>query len=37
MRQIYADLILANPAKENLNSITTNALVDTGALLLCIP
>lgn len=37
MGQIYADLILANPAKENLHSITANALVDTGALFLCIP
>ncbi len=37
MGQIYAELILANPAKENLQSITANALVDTGALFLCIP
>ena len=37
MEQIYADLILANPAKENLQAITASALVDTGALFLCIP
>ena len=37
MGQIYADLILANPAKETLQSITVNALVDTGVLFLCIP
>ena len=37
MGQIYADLILANPAKENLQAIKANALVDTGALFLCIP
>ena len=37
MEEIYADLILANAAKENLQAITANALVDTGALFLCIP
>ena len=37
MGQIYANLSLSNPSKENLESITANALVDTGALFLCIP
>lgn len=37
MGQIYADLLLANPSKENLNPIAARALVDTGALFLYIP
>lgn len=37
MENIYADLTLSNPSKEDLKSIEANALVDTGALLLCIP
>ena len=37
MGQIYANLSLSNPAKENLLPIAINALVDTGALFLCIP
>lgn len=34
---IYADLRLANDARPDLEEITVNALVDTGALHLCIP
>ena len=34
---IYADLTLANPAKEDLVPVKAKALVDTGALFLCIP
>ena len=37
MGQIYASLSLSNPAKENLLPIAANALVDTGALFLCVP
>ena len=37
MENIYADLTLSNPLKEGLKSIEANALVDTGALFLCIP
>ncbi len=37
MGQIYANLSLSNPAKENLLPIAANALVDTGALFLCVP
>jgi len=37
LENIYADLTLSNPSKEDLKSIEANALVDTGALLLCIP
>ncbi len=37
MGLIYADLELANPAKEELIPIKARALVDTGALFLCIP
>ena len=36
MALIYADLTLANPAKEELKPINARALVDTGALFLCI-
>jgi clan AA aspartic protease len=34
---IYADLRLANPARLDLEEINASALVDTGALHLCIP
>ncbi len=37
MGQIYASLSLSNPAKEDLLPIAANALVDTGALFLCVP
>ena len=37
MGQIYANLSLSNPSKEDLKSIEATALVDTGALFLCIP
>ena len=37
MGQIYASLSLSNPAKEELLPIAANALVDTGALFLCVP
>ena len=37
MGLIYADLELANPANDDLTSIKATALVDTGALFLCIP
>ena len=37
MGLIYADVILANPAKDELGPINARALVDTGALFLCIP
>ncbi len=37
MGLIYADLILANPADDTLSGISARALVDTGALFLCIP
>lgn len=33
----YADLRLANDAREDLEEINTSAVVDTGALHLCIP
>ena len=36
MGQIYANLSISNPAREELLSIEANALVDTIALLLCI-
>jgi clan AA aspartic protease len=34
---MYADLLLANPAKEDFEPIQSRALVDTGVLFLCIP
>ncbi len=37
MGLIYADLTLANPVKDELAPISARALVDTGALFLCIP
>ena len=37
MGQLYANLSLSNPAKEDLNSIEAKVLVNTGALFLCIP
>jgi clan AA aspartic protease len=37
MGHIWADIELSNPKDNNLENITVNALVDTGALMLCIP
>ncbi len=37
MGLIYADIELANQKNGSLKSITVNALVDTGAMTLCIP
>jgi len=37
MEFVYADLEIANPAHDELTSIKARALVDTGALFLCIP
>jgi len=37
MGLIYADLLLANPSNDDLLPISARALVDTGALFLCIP
>ena len=37
MGLIYADLLLANPSNDELQPISAKALVDTGALFLCIP
>ena len=37
MELIYADLEILNPANETLTPIAAKALVDTGALFLCIP
>ena len=37
MGQIFANILLSNPAKTELESIETPSLVDTGALFLCIP
>jgi len=34
---IYADIELANPKNGSLKSMTVKALVDTGAMTLCIP
>lgn len=36
MVQIYANISLSNPSNEGLSPISTNALVDAGALFLCI-
>lgn len=37
MGQIYSEITLSNPANASLLPIDVNALVDTGALFLCIP
>lgn len=37
MGQIFAEIQLSNPAKSELIPVKTRALVDTGALFLCIP
>jgi clan AA aspartic protease len=37
MGQIFADIQLLNPADEQIHPVKVNALVDTGALFLCIP
>ncbi len=37
MDSIYADIFLSNPSIDALQPIAANALVDTGALFLCIP
>ena len=34
---IYADITLSNPAKPRLKPIAVRAMVDTGAMMLCIP
>ncbi|MEI6522245.1 MAG: hypothetical protein WCO37_02015 [Bacteroidota bacterium] len=37
MEQIFANILLSNPVKTELDSMETASLVDTGALLLHIP
>jgi clan AA aspartic protease len=37
MGYVQAEIQLANPKQSNLESITVNALVDTGSLMLCVP
>ena len=37
MGLIYTEIILSNPVQPELNPVKTNALVDSGALHLCIP
>ncbi|MCY7375435.1 MAG: clan AA aspartic protease [Pyrinomonadaceae bacterium] len=37
MGYVHADIELVNPRDANLESINVSALVDTGALMLCIP
>lgn len=37
MGLIYADITLRNPRDTNLNPMTVKALVDTGAIVMCIP
>lgn len=37
MGHIFAEIVLSNPRDANLKPITVQALVDTGALMLCIP
>lgn len=37
MGQIYSEITLSNPSDSSLSSININALVDTGAMFLCIP
>jgi clan AA aspartic protease len=37
MGYVHAEISLANPRESNLESISVNALVDTGSLILCVP
>jgi clan AA aspartic protease len=37
MGQIFANILLSHPSKKDLQSIQVKALVDIGALFLCIP
>ena len=37
MGHVFTDIALSNPRQPELESITVNALVDTGAAWLCIP
>ncbi len=37
MGHVFAQIELSNPRKPGLASVTARALVDTGALMLCIP
>ncbi|MBI4752853.1 clan AA aspartic protease [Candidatus Desantisbacteria bacterium] len=37
MGHVFAEIVLINPRKPDLESIKVKALVDTGALMLCIP
>ena len=37
MGYVYADIELANSREANLESVSVNALVDAGSLMLCIP
>jgi len=37
MGLVYAEIQLSNPRNTELKPLTTNALVDTGAITLCIP
>ena len=37
MGHVFADLKLSNPRKPEFESIEVTALVDTGALMLCVP
>jgi clan AA aspartic protease len=37
MGHLYAEISLANPRKPELKPVVVKALVDTGALMLCIP
>lgn len=37
MGYVHADIILGNPRREDLKTIKESALVDSGALMLCIP
>ena len=34
---VYADIELSNPRERELRAVRVNALVDTGAMMLCIP
>ena len=37
MGHVFTDIILSNPRQAEVDPITVNALVDTGAVWLCIP
>ena len=37
MGLVYADIVLSNPRRPDLKDLPARSLVDTGAVMLCLP